>query len=149
ELLYQAWRLWCDKVGRKEPGTRQIFGRDLRAAVPGLKTTQPRDGDSRDRKYEGIGLETNRRGRCSHGMTITRARSMMDSDWWGLRQGGGNSPTLKYIRLSSPRPLRKRYTNGSTVTAARATSVAPTSSSLPHPFQLPTSPKADGESSLT
>jgi putative DNA primase/helicase len=59
ELLYQTWRLWCDKVGRKEPGTKQIFGRDLRAAVPGLKTTQPRDGDSRDRKYEGIGLRNN------------------------------------------------------------------------------------------
>jgi putative DNA primase/helicase len=59
ELLYQAWRLWCDKVGRK-PGTKQIFGRDLRAAVPGLKTTHPRDGDSRERKYEGIGLRSNR-----------------------------------------------------------------------------------------
>jgi putative DNA primase/helicase len=56
ELLYQAWRLWCDKVGRK-PGTKQIFGRDLRAAVPGLKITHPRDGDSRERKYEGIGLK--------------------------------------------------------------------------------------------
>jgi putative DNA primase/helicase len=52
ELLYQAWRLWCDKTGRREPGTKQMFGRDLRAAVPGLKRTQPRDGDARNSKYE-------------------------------------------------------------------------------------------------
>jgi putative DNA primase/helicase len=58
ELLYQAWRLWCDKLGRK-PGTKQIFGRDLRAAIPGLKTTHPRDGDARERNYEGIGLRSN------------------------------------------------------------------------------------------
>jgi putative DNA primase/helicase len=59
ELLYQAWRLWCDKVGRKEPGTKQIFGRDLRAAQPSLRITQTRDGDSRERNYEGIGLRGN------------------------------------------------------------------------------------------
>ena len=57
ELLYQQWRVWCDRIGRKDPGNKQIFGRDLRAAVPGLKTTQPRDGDSRERRYEGIGLK--------------------------------------------------------------------------------------------
>jgi len=54
---YQTWRLCCDKVGRKEPGTKQIFGRDLRAAVPGLKITRPRGSDSRNRVYEGIGLK--------------------------------------------------------------------------------------------
>jgi len=57
ELLYQTWRLWCDGIGRKDPGTKQTFGRDFRAAVPGLRTTQPRDGDSRERRYEGIGLK--------------------------------------------------------------------------------------------
>ena len=57
ELLYQTWRMWCEKVGRKDAGTKQTFGRDLRAAVPGLKTTQPRDGDNRDRRYEGVGLK--------------------------------------------------------------------------------------------
>jgi putative DNA primase/helicase len=57
ELLYQTWRLWCDKIGRKDPGTIQSFGRDLKAAMPGLKTTQPRDGDDRGRHYEGIALK--------------------------------------------------------------------------------------------
>ena len=46
ELLYQTWKLWCDTVGRK-PGTKQTFGRDLRTAVPSLRTTRPRDGDDR------------------------------------------------------------------------------------------------------
>jgi putative DNA primase/helicase len=59
ELLYQSWKVWCDGVGRKEAGTKQTFGRDLKAAVPGLRTTQPRDGDSRHRSYEGIDLKEN------------------------------------------------------------------------------------------
>jgi putative DNA primase/helicase len=56
ELLYQTWKLWCDTVGRK-PGTKQTFGRDLRTAVPSLRTTRPRDGDDRHRMYEGITLK--------------------------------------------------------------------------------------------
>ena len=57
ELLYQTWRMWCDAVGRKEAGTKQTFGRDLRTAVPSVRTTRPRDGDDRHRVYEGIGLK--------------------------------------------------------------------------------------------
>jgi putative DNA primase/helicase len=57
ELLYQTWRTWCDGAGRKDPGTKQTFGRDLKAAIPSLRTTQPRDGDKRHRSYEGIGLK--------------------------------------------------------------------------------------------
>jgi putative DNA primase/helicase len=57
ELLYQTWRIWCDSVGRKEAGTKQTFGRDLKAAIPSLRTTQPRDGDNRHRSYEGVGLK--------------------------------------------------------------------------------------------
>ena len=55
KILYQKWRLWCDNVGRK-PGTKQIFGRDLRAALPSLRMTHTRDGNTRERNYEGIGL---------------------------------------------------------------------------------------------
>jgi putative DNA primase/helicase len=57
ELLYQTWKAWCDSVGRKEHGTKQTFGRDLKAAIPSLRTTQPRDGDNRHRSYEGIDLK--------------------------------------------------------------------------------------------
>jgi putative DNA primase/helicase len=53
----ETWRAWCDAVGRKESGTKQTFGRDLRTAVPSLRPTRPRDGDDRHRVYEGIGLK--------------------------------------------------------------------------------------------
>ena len=55
--LYEAWKTWCDDQGRDHPGTRNTFGRDLRAAVPGLAVTQPRTEFGRVRMYEGIGLQ--------------------------------------------------------------------------------------------
>lgn len=54
--LYAAWRAWCDRHGRKEPGTEETFGRDLRAAVPTLKRTRPRSSEGRPYVYVGIGL---------------------------------------------------------------------------------------------
>lgn len=55
--IYKAWSAWCDEHGRKYPSNAQTFGRDLRAAVPGLRLTQPRNADgSRRREYAGIGL---------------------------------------------------------------------------------------------
>lgn len=55
--IYAAWRVWCDTNGRREPGTAASFGRDLRAAVPGVKAKQFRDGEGgRARCYEGIDL---------------------------------------------------------------------------------------------
>jgi putative DNA primase/helicase len=55
--LFEAWCEWCKTQGREHPGNAQSFGRDLRAAVPGLKITQPRDGEDRLRLYQGIGLK--------------------------------------------------------------------------------------------
>jgi putative DNA primase/helicase len=57
--LFEAWKAWCTAQGRDNPGTKQTFGRDLRAAVPGLKVTQPRDphtGKQLERHYNGIRL---------------------------------------------------------------------------------------------
>lgn len=54
--LFAEWKLWCDGQGRKEPGTAPTFGRDLRAAVPGLRVSQPRIGGKQVRMYEGIAL---------------------------------------------------------------------------------------------
>jgi putative DNA primase/helicase len=55
--LFEVWGEWCKQQGRDHPGTAQIFGRDLRAAVPGLKTSNLRgDDDKRHRNYDGIGL---------------------------------------------------------------------------------------------
>jgi putative DNA primase/helicase len=57
DLLFQTWCTWCKTQGRDHPGTVQSFGRDLRAACPGLGTSQigPREG--RRRFYTGIGLQ--------------------------------------------------------------------------------------------
>jgi putative DNA primase/helicase len=55
--LFKSWTEWCTGQGRDHPGTAQSFGRDLRAAIPGLKVSQPRDGADRLRFYQGIGLK--------------------------------------------------------------------------------------------
>jgi len=54
--LYTAWCAWCEDQGRDYPGNRQSFGRDLRAAVPGLSIVQPRTFDGRLRMYQGVSL---------------------------------------------------------------------------------------------
>ena len=54
--LFAAWCAWCESAGRRRPGTVQTFGRDLRAAVSGLRIQQSRKGDERERLYVGIGL---------------------------------------------------------------------------------------------
>jgi putative DNA primase/helicase len=58
--LYGAWRAWCERKGRREPGPVNIFARDLLAALPTLRRTQPREGEHRYRAYEGIGLVAGR-----------------------------------------------------------------------------------------
>jgi putative DNA primase/helicase len=56
--LFGAWKLWCEEQGREHVGTVQGFGRDLRAAVPGLSVVQPRAEDgSRDRYYQGLDID--------------------------------------------------------------------------------------------
>jgi ParB-like chromosome segregation protein Spo0J len=57
DVIYDAWKAWCAPQGRKEPGTLQNFGRDLRAVVPGVKMVQPRADGRRVRLYEGIGVD--------------------------------------------------------------------------------------------
>jgi putative DNA primase/helicase len=54
--LYAAWADWCREQHRDHPGTVQTFGRDLRAYVPDLATSNRRTDDARSRFYEGIGL---------------------------------------------------------------------------------------------
>jgi putative DNA primase/helicase len=55
--LYTAWVEWGRDQGLDKPGTQQTFGRDLRAAVPGVRTYQPRQGEKRKRLYSGIRLK--------------------------------------------------------------------------------------------
>ena len=58
EVLFGAWTRWCDELHRDHKGTIQSFGRDLRAVVPDLEVTQPRDPrtGTRLRYYQGLGL---------------------------------------------------------------------------------------------
>jgi putative DNA primase/helicase len=61
DTLWHAWKVWCDDQGWERTGTRQIFGRDLRAALPGLRKIQPRGKDgARYRAYQGIALRPQR-----------------------------------------------------------------------------------------
>ncbi len=55
--VFRAWKGWCDDQGRDHPGTKQTFGRDLRAAIPTLDTQQVRESGKRGRRYQGICLQ--------------------------------------------------------------------------------------------
>ena len=48
KALYVEWSSWCLENG-KQPGTEAGFGRDLKAAIPGLGRAQPRREGKRDR----------------------------------------------------------------------------------------------------
>jgi len=57
KTMYEAWRDWCKEHGRDQPGTEQMFGRDLAAAAPQVRVTRPRkDNPERIRRYEGLRL---------------------------------------------------------------------------------------------
>jgi putative DNA primase/helicase len=56
DRLYEAWQIWCGHQGRDRPGTKQSFGRDLRASLPAIETKQIR-ADSVIRIYQGITLK--------------------------------------------------------------------------------------------
>jgi putative DNA primase/helicase len=55
--MFEAWINWCAAQGRDHPGTVQSFGRDLSAAVPGMRVVRPRGGDDRYRCYQGVRLK--------------------------------------------------------------------------------------------
>jgi putative DNA primase/helicase len=51
--LYASWKEWCEADGRISVTTKQTFGRDLMAAVPGIASRQGTNGV---RFYQGIAL---------------------------------------------------------------------------------------------
>jgi hypothetical protein len=52
--LWAAWKVWAEDQSQHH-GTKQTFGRDLRAVVPGLHVSRPRDGEHK-RAYVGLTL---------------------------------------------------------------------------------------------
>ena len=55
--LWQAWRKWAEDNGHGKGGTRQVFGRDLRAALPTLRDGRSGPRGEQQRIYRGLGLE--------------------------------------------------------------------------------------------
>jgi putative DNA primase/helicase len=57
DVLYTAWKTWAEDNGHVK-STKQVFGRDLRAAVPGLQVARPGGHDEleRARVYVGVAL---------------------------------------------------------------------------------------------
>jgi putative DNA primase/helicase len=60
DIMFTAWKDWCHEEGRDKAGTKAVFMRDLRAAVPGLKVTRPRSTtQGRKHMVQGIRLGQN------------------------------------------------------------------------------------------
>ena len=53
--LYAAWKNWCENNGHQS-GAKSTFGRDLRAVVPEVRSSQPRIGEKQVWCYTYIGL---------------------------------------------------------------------------------------------
>ncbi|HJN07137.1 MAG TPA: primase-like DNA-binding domain-containing protein [Pirellulaceae bacterium] len=53
DKLYAAWKHWCERDGRTNATTKQRFGKDLAAAVPGVAR---RRGSGNVSFYAGICL---------------------------------------------------------------------------------------------
>ncbi len=54
---------WCVQNRRKNPGTKQWFGRNLRSAEPGITTTRPGTGNDREPTYVGIRIKPEMKAR--------------------------------------------------------------------------------------
>jgi putative DNA primase/helicase len=57
--LMAAWKVWAEDNGHRA-GSTQVFGRNLRSVIPGLRVIQWREGDERERVYRGVRLGTQR-----------------------------------------------------------------------------------------
>jgi putative DNA primase/helicase len=57
DALYGAYKLWCED-NQHAKASKHAFGRDLRAAVPAIRKTRPRDGKDRRQLYAGVALRT-------------------------------------------------------------------------------------------
>jgi putative DNA primase/helicase len=53
--MWDAWKAWAGDNGH-QPRTKQMLGRNLRAAYPRIRVARTRDGDERSRIYRGIAL---------------------------------------------------------------------------------------------
>lgn len=54
EELFQEWKSWCDRKGRKEAGTDARFGVELRSCIPTLKKSRRRTAEGQVNVYRGV-----------------------------------------------------------------------------------------------
>ena len=83
--LWAAWKAWAEDQSQHH-GTKQTFGRDLRAVVSGLHVSRPRDGEHK-RAYVGLALaaegnnvsDRGPRGPCNQNSSVVRmVRAVLD-----------------------------------------------------------------------
>lgn len=93
--LFVQWRLWCEDNGNRS-GSRQTFGRDLRAVVPVLRLARPREGDTRERRYLGLTLASGTHNGEDRGPSRTTPPDAPDSPDSGppVRSGPRTNPLL-------------------------------------------------------
>lgn len=54
--LFAAWQSWCQRNGRDRPGSSQMFGRNVRSALPWATTRRLGSAGDQERCWEGLGL---------------------------------------------------------------------------------------------
>ena len=57
DVLYEAYKIWCT-ANEYPKAPKHVFGRDLRAAVPSIRLSQPGAAHQRGRFYLGIALRS-------------------------------------------------------------------------------------------
>jgi putative DNA primase/helicase len=72
-MLFAMWSDWCEMQNRN-PGTEAQFGKDLHAAVPGIKVMQPRTATGRPGSM--TGSDSNRPRRNEPGLARAGTRSI-------------------------------------------------------------------------
>lgn len=57
DAAFACWKRWCEQHGRDHIGTKEVFGKDLRSALPQIRKSEPRTDFGRVKTYEGIGIK--------------------------------------------------------------------------------------------
>jgi putative DNA primase/helicase len=109
EDLWTAWKAWCAETNTW-CSTKAVFGRDLRAALPRVKTARPRHAGDRVYRYQGIRL-------CGQNSALLPGPPGPDPDP-GPRGPGGPGNSAMYpphgsnddiAGKVSPEPGRERF----------------------------------------
>lgn len=74
DLLYSAWRVWCNDQRQERVAPKNTFMADLTSAVEGLTRRQPRVGASRWPTYRGIGVRPGWHGLARAQVELSAAR---------------------------------------------------------------------------